>query len=246
MTKRVLLLGGTAEARELAGSLANMPEVAAKISLAGRTNEPPDQGLPVRVGGFGGVDGLAKYLKDQKIDALIDATHPFANVISANAQKASRATGVPLVHINRPQWECEEDEEWIRVPGLSAAVAALPTGARAFSATGRGSLDSFLTRSDIFVSLRVVDPPAAPYPGNGEFVVARPPFEVADERAVLLAHRSTHLVVKNSGGTAARTKLTAAASLNLPIVVIDRVPAPTGGVLVADVSGALDWLAATI
>lgn len=226
--RRILLLGGTSEARRLGATLAGMPGISATMSLAGRTHNPAKQGLPLRIGGFGGVGGLAAYIRENKIDLLLDATHPFAEQMSRHAAEASKLTGTPLIHLQRPPWTQQPREEWIEVPDLEAAALALPEGARAFAATGRGSLEAFQGRQDVFVILRVIDPPDAPFPGNGQFEVARPPFSVAAERRRLQALGATHLVVKNAGGDPARTKLTAAAGLGLPIVIVARNPLPAG------------------
>lgn len=239
---RLLILGGTAEARALAGRVAEIPGLATVLSLAGRTAQPLEQGVAVRSGGFGGPQGLADWLAAQRIDMMIDATHPYAAQMSRHARVAAAASGVALLHIERAEWVPEPPETWVRVPDLAGAVAALPSGARAFSATGRGSLEVFAARADIWTCLRVIDPPDRPFPGSGEFVVARPPFTVAAEQAVLRHHRATHLVVKNAGGGPARTKLTAAARLMLPIVIVDRTPLPPDARTVPDVAGALAWL----
>ena len=239
---RLLILGGTAEARQLAGLVAKTRGVEPVLSLAGRTSQPFEQGVPVRVGGFGGVDGLRNYLITSEIDAVIDATHPFATQITHNATLAVSGLDVPLLHIDRPAWEPRPPELWISVPDIASAVEALPRGARVFTATGRGSLDHFLARDDIYTCLRVMEDQSDTYPGNGEFVVARPPFSVDAEVAVLKHHAATHLLVKNAGGAAGRTKLTAAGKLFLPIIVVDRQPLPDGAMSVSSADAALSWL----
>jgi precorrin-6A/cobalt-precorrin-6A reductase len=243
---RLLILGGTAQARELAGAVAGRAGLETVLSLAGRTAQPLEQGVPVRRGGFGGVEGLVRYLCETGTDLVVDATHPYAAQMSRHAAAAAVRTGVPLLHLCRPPWEPEAPETWIRVPDLAAAVAALPAGARAFTATGRGSLEIFAGREDVWTCLRVIDAPDRAFPGNGEFVVARPPFSVEAEVGVLRRHRATHLVVKNAGGGPARTKLTAAARLGLPILIVDRTPLPAGHPVVETVGEALDWLDARL
>ncbi|MEM6635522.1 MAG: cobalt-precorrin-6A reductase [Pseudomonadota bacterium] len=240
--RRILLLGGTREARRLGAFLAGVPGISAVMSLAGRTQDPADQGLPLRIGGFGGVGGLAEYLRENRIDLLLDATHPFAEQMSRHAAEASKLTGTRLIYLRRPPWTEQPGEEWIRVPNLEAAVRALPEGARAFAATGRGSLEAFLARRDVYMILRVIDPPGAPFPGNGQFEVARPPFSVAAERRRLEVLGATHLVVKNAGGDPARTKLTAAAALGLPIVIVARNPLPAGVPVLTSVEETLGHL----
>jgi len=243
---RLLILGGTSEARALAGQVAGIDGLETMLSLAGRTVQPLAQGVPVRTGGFGGAEGLARYLGETGTDVMIDATHAYAAQMSRNAARAAVLAGVPLLHLCRPPWQPEPPELWISVPDLPAALAALPRGARAFTATGRGSLDHFAARRDVYTCLRVIDPPGRDFPGNGEFVVARPPFTVEAELDVLRHHRATHLVVKNAGGAPARTKLTAAARLGLPIVIVDRAPLPEGHPAVETVAEALDWLRARL
>ena len=163
-------------------------------------------------------------------------------LVLLHARTAAEAVDLALLHVERPVWAPETNETWIRAADLPAAVAALPSGACAFTATGRGSLDNFAARRDIYTCLRVIDPQPTPYPGAGEFVVARPPFSVEAEEVVLKHHRATHLVVKNSGGNPARTKLTAAANLGLPIVIVDRVPLPVGSMTVQDEQAAFEWV----
>ena len=162
--------------------------------------------------------------------------------MSANAAVAADQTNTPRMCIQRPLWQRETPEEWIEVADIASAVDALPAGARAFTATGRGSMDDFLRRDDIYTCLRVIDPSDDPYPGQGEFVVARPPFSVKAEEKVLKHHRATHLVVKNSGGGPGRTKLTAAGQLGLPIVIVERMPLPKGSQIVEDADAALHWV----
>ncbi|MEO0990377.1 MAG: precorrin-6A/cobalt-precorrin-6A reductase, partial [Pseudomonadota bacterium] len=159
---------------------------------------------------------------------LVDATHPFAEQMTRHAWEATQETAVRHLHLRRPEWTPMPPEQWIQVPDLDAAAAVLPSGARAFAATGRGSLDAFSVREDVFVILRVFDPPSIPFQGNGTFEVARPPFAVSDEVDRLTRFRATHLVVKNAGGAPARTKLTAAAELGLPIVIVTRPRLPDG------------------
>ena len=240
--KRLLILGGTSDARTLAGIIACDDRFEPMLSLAGRTAQPLEQGVPTRSGGFGGIDGLADYLTATGTDLMIDATHPYAHQMSHHAQAAARVASVPCRYLCRPPWSKAADESWIPVPDISAAVFALPPGARAFTATGRGSLSAFVVRADIYTLLRVIDPPKDPYPGNGEYIIARPPFSVEAEIEELRRHRATHLVVKNAGGEAARTKLTAAAHLGLPIVIVDRSGPLEGAKVVETVAEALTWL----
>ncbi|MEM7547246.1 MAG: cobalt-precorrin-6A reductase [Pseudomonadota bacterium] len=218
---RVLLLAGTGPARRLAVDLVEAGHQVT-ASLAGATTMPDAYPCPTRTGGFGGAEGLADYLAAQEMAALIDATHPFATRISANARDAARRTGIPLLRLARPPWVPEPDETWIEVPDMEAAARVIPTDARAFLATGRSSLEAFTARPDIWIALRQIDPPDAPFPGHGEYIIARPPFDIEAEAALFASLGITHLVVKNAGGGPARTKLTAAARLGIPVIMVQR------------------------
>ncbi len=220
---RILLLAGTGDARLIAKDLNDLPIIA---SLSGTTASPGDYPCEHRTGGFGGAEAMAGWLIHNQIAAIIDATHPFATQISANAVKAAAATGTPLTRIHRSPWKQAPDETWIEVPTIDEAARTLPTGARAFLATGRGSQDAFVARRDVWCALRLIDPPKTIYPGNGEYVVSRPPFDEHSEIALFKVLNITHLVVKNAGGAAARTKLAAAAKLNIPIVIVSRPDEP--------------------
>lgn len=220
---RVLLLAGTGDARRIAKDLSDLPIIA---SLAGATASPADYPCDLRTGGFGGAEAMAQWIKTNAITAIIDATHPFAAQISANAVTAAKATNTPITRIHRPPWNQKAGERWIIVPDVASAAEALPRGARAFLATGRVSQDVFTARNDIWCALRLIDQPKSIYPGNGEYVVSRPPFDVASETALFSLLNISHLVVKNAGGAAARTKLTAAARLNIPIIIVSRPEEP--------------------
>ena len=235
---RILLLAGTGDARRIAKDLSDLPIIA---SLAGATASPADYPCDLRTGGFGGAAAMAQWIETNEITAIIDATHPFAAQISANAVTAAKATSTPITRIHRPPWDQEAGETWITVPTVEAAAKALPRGARAFLATGRGSQDAFTARHDIWCALRLIDPPTSIYPGNGEYVVSRPPFDVASETALFSLLNISHLVVKNAGGAAARTKLTAAAKLNIPIFIVSRPDEPNAAQAIPK-EGLRDWL----
>ena len=209
-----LILAGTAEAR----ALTHQAEVAGFqfiASLAGATERPHNLGGALRVGGFGGADGLRQFLRDHSVRWLIDATHPFAAQMSANAAAATRAERVPLLQVIRPPWPVGEC--WEVVPDLAAAAKAVVPGARAFLATGRGSLRFFADRRDVFFVVRVIDENPSRFPlAKGHFLASRPPFSVEEEVATLSDHRIDTLVVRNSGGTGGTEKLRAAETLGLP------------------------------
>lgn len=224
---RVLLLGGTTEATALARLLAEA-RVDAIFSYAGRTDKPMAQPLPMRVGGFGGVAGLVAYLRAEKITHVVDATHPFAAQMSTNAVAACAEAGVPLVGLERPGWHAEEGDAWTHVTDMGAAVEALPNGdARVFLAIGKQHVADFAVKPTNFYLLRLVDPPkgALPLP-DAEAVIARGPFDVAGDLALMQLHRITHVVAKNGGGAGARAKLDAARALGLPVVLVDRPHVP--------------------
>jgi precorrin-6A/cobalt-precorrin-6A reductase len=243
MSPHVLVLGGTAEARELAAVLAARPGVRVTTSLAGRVSRPGALAGEVRVGGFGGAEGLARWLREQRVDALVDATHPFAETISANAARAAAATGVPAVVLRRPGWRPGPGDRWHPVDSLGAAADLLPRfGSRVFLTTGRMGLAAFAHLTDLHFVVRSVEPPEPPVPPHREVLLARGPFTVADESALLREHCIDVLVTKDSGGEATAAKLTAARELALPVVVVRRPPLPDGVVAVPDVAGALDEL----
>ncbi|GHE02111.1 cobalt-precorrin-6x reductase [Defluviimonas sp. 20V17] len=239
---RVLVLGGTSEASALARALADAG-IEAVLSYAGRTRAPAAQPLPIRVGGFGGPQGLADWLRAERITHLVDATHPFAAQISCNAVAAARATGVPLIALERPAWQAGPGDRWVAVADTEAAVAALPEApARVFLAIGRQTLASFAARPDHLYLLRLVDPPEAALPlPRTEVVIARGPFDLSGDTALLRDHRIDLIVAKNAGGAGARAKLDAARALGLPVVMIDR-PALPARQVAGSVAEVMRWL----
>lgn len=203
------------------------------------------QPLPTRIGGFGGAKGLATWLRAEGITHVVDATHPFAVQMSRNAAAACAATGMPLAALERPAWVPGPDDRWTCVPDIAAAVAALPEApARVFLAIGRQGLAPFAAKPQHHYLLRLVDPPADPLPlPDAQAVIARGPFDLAGDLALLAAHRITHVVAKNAGGTGARAKLDAARALGLPVVLIDR-PEPPSRRSFAAPQDVLDWIGA--
>ena len=236
----ILLLGGTTEASALATALAARGERAV-LSYAGRTEHPSAQAIPVRVGGFGGVEGLADHLKREGVTHLVDATHPFAARISANAIAAAARAGVPLLALTRPEWVEGPGDRWIRVADTEQAIAALGTDpSRAFLALGRQTIGDFAKAPQHFYLLRFVDA-AQPTLPRHHLVVDRGPFTLAGELALLRDHRIEMIVAKNAGGSGARAKLDAARKLGLPVVMIDRPFIPRRP-QVDSVAAVLDWL----
>jgi precorrin-6A/cobalt-precorrin-6A reductase len=243
--RNVLVLGGTAEARRLATALHANPAFAVTSSLAGRVAMPALPRGEVRIGGFGGAAGLAAWLRGHRTDAVVDATHPFAARMTANAVAATTAAGVPLLVLRRPGWTAGPGDRWHRVPAAAAAAALLPRlGERVFLATGRGDLPAF-AGLDAWFLLRAVDPPPPPLPARHHLVLARGPFTADAERALLREHRIDVLVTRDSGGELTAAKLVAARELGLPVVLLARPPAPDAPV-VASVEEALAWLTAAL
>jgi precorrin-6A/cobalt-precorrin-6A reductase len=239
---RVLLLGGTTEAAQMACALAGAG-IAAVYSYAGRTQALAPQPLPVRVGGFGGVGGLTEYLRAEGITHVIDATHPFAADMSRNAVEACTATGVALVALERAPWVAGDGDRWTNIPDVAAAVPALGQAPRrVFLAIGRQTLSAFAGAPQHHYLLRLVDPPAEPLPlPKADVVIARGPFNLAGDRALLQAHRIEVIVAKNAGGAGAVAKLVAARELELPVVLIDRPWVPERRV-VQTVTEVMAWL----
>jgi len=226
MTHRILILGGTTEARQLAGKLAARASVT--LSLAGRTESPVAQGVPVRSGGFGGADGLAAYLGETGTDLLIDATHPYAARISANAAQAARVAGVPILALRRPGWEPVEGDRWTDVDTVDDAVQALGAAPRrVFLALGRQEVGAFDAAPQHHYLIRSVDPvePKLAVP-DATYLLARGPFREDDERALLETHRIEFVVSKNSGGAATYGKIAAARALGVDVVMVQRPDLP--------------------
>ncbi len=217
--------------------------IPATYSYAGRVENPRPQPLPVRVGGFGGVDGLASYLRDHSVSHVVDATHPFAAQMSGNAIQACRDAHVPLAALTRSAWTAQEGDNWHHVADINGAVAAL-SGApqRVFLAVGRMHLEDFAAQPQHHYLLRLVDEPGAlPLP-NCDVVVSRGPFTVEDDRALMQQHGIELVVSKNAGGTGARAKLDVARALGMPVLMIDR-PALPQRTELSSVAQVLGWLA---
>lgn len=237
---RVLLLGGTAEARQLAARLADAG-IPAVSSLAGRVRNPRLPVGEVRIGGFGGADGLAAYLRDGGFDAVLDATHPFAAAITRNAAQACGMLGVPLIAVRRPAWSAQPGDDWIPATDIAAAAALVRDwpGRTVFLTTGRRDLAVFAGDVRHRYIVRAVDPPEGPVPADMTLILDRGPYDLAGETAILIEHGAGLLVTKNSGGGLTAAKLAAARSLGLPVIMVARPPLPAGVVAEADVDAAL-------
>ncbi len=212
------------------------------LSYAGRTEAPRAQPVPVRVGGFGGVEGLAAFLRESDIARVIDATHPFAAQISRNAIAACAATATPLLALERPAWQPGPGDRWSMAPGIETAAALLSgPPQRVFLAIGRQHLSAFADQPQHHYLLRLVDPPEAPLPlPDCAVELARGPFDAEGDRALMKRHGITLIVARNAGGTGAEAKLTAARDLGLPVILIDR-PAIPPRPVTASVDEALRW-----
>lgn len=237
-----LILGGTTEAMALCTAMA-AAGLPGTVSLAGRVNRPAPQALAQRVGGFGGADGLARYIRDHAISHLIDATHPFAAQISHNATRAAQATGTPLIALSRAPWQPEPGDRWIHVPDIAGAVAALGgPRERILLAVGRMHLAAFAANPQHFYLLRLIDAPDIPPPFPDHAVVLdRGPFTTTGDLALMRAHGITRVVSKNAGGTGAQAKILAARALGIAVVMIDRPSLPPRA-QARDVAAVLDWL----
>ena len=228
MIPRILLLGGTSEAsalaRRLAARIADHAGLDVILSLAGRTEHPAPQPVPVRVGGFGGAEGLEDYLKAERIAAVVDATHPYAARMSFNAAEACAAAGVPLLALRRGPWMPVAGDRWREVADVPAAVAALGDAPRrVFLALGRNEVRAFEAAPQHVYLVRSVDPVTPPLAvPEAEYVLGRGPFGEAEDRALLEAHRIDTIVAKNSGGSATYGKMAAARALCIEVLLIAR------------------------
>lgn len=220
----ILILGGTREAADLAAELvAAKPEARIITSLAGRTKEPAPLAGEVRIGGFGGADGLADYISDTAVTLVIDATHPFARQISLNAVQAAAIAGVPLDIRSRLPWARQAGDNWIEVETLEAARDAIPPCARVLLALGSQHIGLFVSRDDVHFVVRMIDPPETPLAlADHALVLGRPGDTAAVEAMLMIAHGITHIVCRNSGGKAAYAKIEAARQLGLPVIQIGR------------------------
>jgi precorrin-6A/cobalt-precorrin-6A reductase len=217
----VLILGGTAEARALAGLLSEAGYDPV-TSLAGVTQSPGDRRGRVRSGGFGGVEGLCRYMAVERFDVLVDATHPFAAVISNYAKEAAERSGLPLLRLERPAWAPEPADRWLEVSNNIAAVSAIPPAARVLLTIGRKEVRPYFARNDITGIARMIEAMDMEVTANWQILLARPPFSVEEERRLLSDHAISHLVTKNSGGQETYAKLVAARMSGVAVIMIRR------------------------
>jgi precorrin-6A/cobalt-precorrin-6A reductase len=241
--RHILILGGTSEARQLAGRLADQTDLRITLSLAGRTAHPAAQPVPVRVGGFGGIDGLAAYLVADRIDVLVDATHPYAATIAAHAAEAATRAKVPIVALRRKPWTAVAGDRWREVADAKGAVAALgAVPRRVLLAIGRKEVGIFASAPQHDYLIRSVDPVEPPLQvPHAAYIVARGPFTEDDDRALLRQHRTEFIVAKNSGGSATYGKIAAARALGIDVIMLRR-PILPDVPAVETVQDAVAWL----
>jgi precorrin-6A/cobalt-precorrin-6A reductase len=236
----ILVLGGTAEARELAGAL-DAAGLSVTSSLAGRVSRPRLPAGAVRIGGFGGPEALAGWLSEHRVTAVVDATHPFAERISASAAAACPSAGVPLLRLQRPGWSEGPGDDWHWVDDLDTAAAKIPAlGGRVLLTTGRQGLAAFAGVADAWFLVRCVERPDPPLPPHHELLLDRGPYTLAGELALIERHRIELVVSKDSGGTLTEAKLAAARQRGLAVILVRR-PARPDVETVASVAEALAW-----
>lgn len=243
---RVLILGGTSEARGLAQALSGKAGFDILLSLAGRTEKPSSQPVPVHIGGFGGAEGLASFLRDGKFRLLVDATHPFATRISSNAEEAARLSGIAAFALRRPEWVQQPGDNWVVTNSIPQAITALGSAPRrVLLATGRQEAHCAEASPQHFYLVRSVDPVTPPLDvPNVEYILERGPFDLASEIALLTRHRIDAIVAKNSGGAATYAKIEAARDLGIEVCIVARAAAPAVRTVetIEEALGAIDHL----
>jgi precorrin-6A/cobalt-precorrin-6A reductase len=247
--RKILILGGTGDAVKLATKLESIPQIEVISSLAGRTKKPSALVGQVRIGGFGGAEGLANYLRENAIDFLIDATHPCAGQITINGAIAAQIAQIPHLMLVRPQWEKIAGDYWIEVESVEAAAQSIPASIhRVFITSGRQQLEPFLQRSQVYPAtwylIRSIDPPDIELP-NSLVLLDRGPFSLEQERKLLREYQIEVIVSKNSGGKATYAKVTAARELGIPIVMVQRPQMPEGE-KVTSIEEVILWLSSQL
>jgi precorrin-6A/cobalt-precorrin-6A reductase len=240
---RLLILGGTTEASALARRIMGRRDLQPILSFAGRTRSPIAPPIPFRVGGFGGIQGLKRFLLDKKIDVVIDATHPFAAQMSRNSAAACGDLEVPLAVFTRPAWRPVEGDRWIHVSDMEAAVRALGNKPRrVFLTIGGLQLTAFAGASHNHYVVRTIEPPdAIDLFVSVRLILARGPFRIEDEIRLMHDERVEILVTKNSGGDATGAKIDAARALGIEVVMVER-PATDDGSSFGSIDAILDWI----
>jgi len=239
----ILILGGTSEASALTNALAARPDIRATLSLAGRTQNPVLPRIECRVGGFGGAGGLAAWMRQHEVTALIDATHPFARIMPFNAVEAAHIANVPLLSLLRPEWQPEAGDNWTQVPDHNEAISILGSAPRrVFLTVGRLEINAYTIAPQHFYVVRSIDPVEPKPLPNAVWLMARGPFSIDSEGALLKEHNIDAVITKNSGGEATQAKLVAARKLGLPVILIARPPRPDTE-HVATAEEAMNWIA---
>jgi precorrin-6A/cobalt-precorrin-6A reductase len=240
---RVLLLGGSTEATALAERLARVGTIEATLSLAGRTTNPSKSALATRIGGFGGADGLANFLRHEKIDLLIDATHPFAARISTNAVAAAAAAKIPLLAVERPPWTSVEGDDWLDTESIETAIAALPYEPQnVFSGLGRQAIDALCRAPHHRYLIRAVDPiELPPVLSMSELITARGPFRTGEDARLFADYNVRYVLAKNAGGAATYAKIEAARQLGIKVHMVRR-PVLPPRTTVASSDAAMNWI----
>ncbi|MDJ0394996.1 cobalt-precorrin-6A reductase [Rhodococcus sp. G-MC3] len=240
---KVLVLGGTSESRTLAAQLVQDARFDVVTSLAGRVRDPRLPEGATRIGGFGGVDGIARWIRENAIDVVVDATHPFAATISRHAESAAEATGIPLLVVRRAAWSPEAGDNWIDTANIDEAAHVVESNSRrTFLTIGRQGVPSFAHVDRTWFLIRSIDAPTGEMPRNHEMMLARGPFDIDDEITTMRDHDIDVVVTKNSGGAMTESKLAAARTLGIPVVMIARPSLPTGVYSTSSVEDALQWL----
>ncbi|NMM85649.1 cobalt-precorrin-6A reductase [Rhodococcus sp. SRB_17] len=239
----MLVLGGTGEGREVAARLADSSDLDVVTSLAGRVRDPRWPEGEVRVGGFGGAEGLAEWLHENSIQAVLDATHPFAARITANAHQAAAACSIPFAICRRPPWPQRDGDTWLPARDLDHAAELVPTlGRRPFLTIGRQGVSAFAGVHGVDFLIRSIDPPSGEMPESSTLILARGPFDVESEVALMRRHDIDVVVTKSSGGDQTYAKIVAARALKLPVVMVSRPLAPTGAHTFDSPDTAAQWL----
>lgn len=241
----VLVLGGTSEARQLAIKLDGLHGTTVTSSLAGRVADPVLPVGEVRIGGFGGVDGLCEWITEHEVTHVVDATHPYAATMTAHAVEVCTAADVPLVLVRRAPWSPLAEDDWITVPSMPAAAQALadrPALARVLLTIGRQGVHHFASLDDRHFIVRCIDPPEGEVPAHSSILESRGPFDLEGERELLDEHRIDVVVSKNSGGKLTSAKLQAARERGIPVVMVERPPVQDDVPVVPTADKCVTWL----
>ncbi|QDC11575.1 cobalt-precorrin-6A reductase [Oceanicola sp. D3] len=239
--KKILLLAGSGESRALGQALAWRDDFDVDIRLA-RQMRGRDFPVPATLGGFGGDEGFRRYLEETQPDAVVDATHPYAEAVSLRTARIAGDLGLPLLHFERPPWEARPGDDWVEIAAPEACSALIPQNACVFLGTGRAGLERFACLEGRRVICRQLDMADGPFPfEGGEFLLSVPPFTAQAEMKLFQRLGVDWLVVKNAGGEGARPKLDAARAMGLPVAMLARPPKAEGVTRVETLEAAMGW-----